>query len=434
MRHKRWLGPAALIGVLLLAMSSDSFAQRGGRGAAAGRGGRGARRLRRRALRRWRRRGQPGGTAIGPGGGERVGGGSGRGSYTTGRGTTIDYGGAGVKGTGPGGVHGRPRRRRSPGHDARRTDAHQGRHGRRRGRPWRPGRGRRLLGRRDQRAARHGRDRLARRRGDRARRGRRRRFGASASAGGTRRRGRQPLRAVALHARSAAAAVVGHRTTYVGTTALRTQGVYRAPRLRPLRLLHADLVSAPRRRLAAGRPGRPPCTGRAPPGRRSRSPAATPRSRSSTTTAHVVYEDNRVYYNGEPVASAEEYTDQAAAIAVKGQDAKVSDKDEWVSLGVFGMVQGDEKDANNIFQLAINKDGVIRGNYYNALTDTTCRVSGSVDKRTQRAAWTVGDRKETVYETGIGNLSEAETTMLVHFGKDRTQQWTLVRLEPPDKE
>ena len=58
-------------------------------------------------------------------------------------------------------------------------------------------------------------------------------------------------------------------------------------------------------------------------------------------------------------------------------------------------------------------------------------VYGSVDRKTQRAAWTVGDRKDTVYETGIGNLTEAETSMLVHFGKDRTQQWTLVRLEKP---
>ena len=56
-----------------------------------------------------------------------------------------------------------------------------------------------------------------------------------------------------------------------------------------------------------------------------------------------------------------------------------------------------------------------------------------MDKKTQRAAWIVGDSKDTVYETGIGNLTEAETTMLVHFGKDRTQQWTLVRLEPPER-
>jgi hypothetical protein len=147
----------------------------------------------------------------------------------------------------------------------------------------------------------------------------------------------------------------------------------------------------------------------------------------------IVYVDNRVYYNGEPVATAEEYTDQAVAIADRGEQAQPAEKDEWISLGVFGMVKGEETEANQIFQLAINKNGILRGNYYDALSDSSLPVFGSVDKKTQRAAWTVGDRKETVYETGVGNLTEAETTMLVHFGKDRTQQWTLIRLEEPEQ-
>jgi hypothetical protein len=97
------------------------------------------------------------------------------------------------------------------------------------------------------------------------------------------------------------------------------------------------------------------------------------------------------------------------------------------------MVQGDEKDANKIFQLAIDKSGIIRGNYYDALTNTTVPVHGGVDKTTQRAAWYIGDRKDTVYETGISSLTEPECSMLVHFGKDQTQQWLLVRLDKPDE-
>ena len=148
----------------------------------------------------------------------------------------------------------------------------------------------------------------------------------------------------------------------------------------------------------------------------------------------VVYQDNQVYYDGDPVATAEEYAQQATQLAAVGQDAKVNDKEEWTPLGVFAMVQGEEKDANNVFQLALNKEGIIRGNYYSAITDTSTPVFGSVNKNSQRAAWTVGDRKDTVYETGIGNLTQPETQMLVHFGTGRTQQWTLVRLEPPPEE
>ncbi len=147
----------------------------------------------------------------------------------------------------------------------------------------------------------------------------------------------------------------------------------------------------------------------------------------------VVYEGDQVYYDGQPVATAEEYMEQAVAIADVGEKAQPTEKEDWVSLGVFGMVKGEETEANQIFQLAIDKDGILRGNYYDALSDTTLPVHGSVDKKLQRAAWTVGDRKDTVYETGIGNLTEQETTMLVHFGKDRTQQWTLIRLEQPEE-
>jgi hypothetical protein len=145
----------------------------------------------------------------------------------------------------------------------------------------------------------------------------------------------------------------------------------------------------------------------------------------------LVYEGDQVYQDGEPLATADQYAEQATQIATQGQEAKPPDTDEWTSLGVFAMVQGDEKDSNDVFQLAINRDGVIRGNFYNGLTDTTVPVYGSVDRKTQRAAWTIGDRKDRVFETGIGNLTQPETSMLVHFGKEGTQQWTLVRLEQP---
>jgi hypothetical protein len=63
----------------------------------------------------------------------------------------------------------------------------------------------------------------------------------------------------------------------------------------------------------------------------------------------VVYQDNRVYYNAEQVATAEEYATQALDLATAGQAAKPAEQDEWQPLGVFALVQGEEKDANNIF-------------------------------------------------------------------------------------
>ncbi len=224
-------------------------------------------------------------------------------------------------------------------------------------------------------------------------------------------------------------AATGHRTAYVAAGTLRGQGVYvRRSFVHYNAFRPAWYTAHPNAWRAAAWTAATFWTGVAW-GRLSASCGypATPIIYDYGTT--IVYEGDQVYYNGEPVATAETYTEQAAAIADRGEQAQASDKEEWISLGVFGMVKGEETEANQIFQLAINKNGVLRGNYYDALSDTTLPVFGSVDKKTQRAAWTVGDRKETVYETGVANLTEDETTMLVHFGKDRTQQWTLIRLE-----
>ena len=262
------------------------------------------------------------------------------------------------------------------------------------------------------------------------------RIGAATGPGGTVRGAARTGAAVGPNgfaAYTARGAAVGHRTAYVGRAALATQGAY----------VRRGFVG-----YNCFNPGwyvQHPGAWRAAAWTTAAFWAASSWGTVSSYCSYpaepvyydygqtIVYEGDQVLYNGEPVATAEQYTEQAAAIADAGEKAQPSDKEEWVSLGVFGMVKGEDTEANQIFQLAINKDGIIRGNYYDALSDTTLPVHGSVEKRTQRAAWTVGDRKETVYETGVGNLTNDETTMLVHFGKDRTQQWTLIRLEQPEE-
>jgi hypothetical protein len=149
----------------------------------------------------------------------------------------------------------------------------------------------------------------------------------------------------------------------------------------------------------------------------------------------VVINDDNVYVNGEQVATADQYADQALQFADQGRQAKPAESDEWQSLGVFGMLQNaDEKTAQHIFQLGINKDGTIRGNYYDAVADNTLPVYGSVDKNSQRAAWSIGEKKDIVFEAGLNNLTQQETTILVHYGKERAQQMVLVRLEEPKDE
>jgi hypothetical protein len=148
----------------------------------------------------------------------------------------------------------------------------------------------------------------------------------------------------------------------------------------------------------------------------------------------VVYQGDTVYIDGQEAGTTEQYAGQAITFANAGREVRPAENQEWQPLGVFALVRGEEQTSDKIFQLAVNKDGVIRGNYYDAVADNTLPVYGSVDRRTQRAAWSVGEKQDVVFEAGIANLTRDEAPILVHYGKDNTQQFTLVRIEQPSGE
>ncbi|MBX9627023.1 MAG: hypothetical protein K2X82_24690 [Gemmataceae bacterium] len=146
--------------------------------------------------------------------------------------------------------------------------------------------------------------------------------------------------------------------------------------------------------------------------------------------SNVVFQGDTVYVGGQESGTVQDYAQQATTIAAQGQAASPP-ADDWKPLGVFALVQGDEKTSNNIFQLAVNKDGVIRGNYYDGVTDTNAEVYGSVDKTTGLAAWTIGKKKDRVFEAGVYNLTQPQCPCLLHLGTQSTSQMMLVRVEKP---
>ena len=139
----------------------------------------------------------------------------------------------------------------------------------------------------------------------------------------------------------------------------------------------------------------------------------------------IVFQNNNVYVDGQDGGTVEQYADQAINLATQGQTAAPPPTTEWKPVGVYALVQGDDKTSNNIFQLAVNKDGIVRGNFYDGLTDTTTEVFGAIDKHAQKAAWTIGKKKDRVFEAGVYNLTQPECPCLVHLGTQSTQQMLL---------
>lgn len=146
---------------------------------------------------------------------------------------------------------------------------------------------------------------------------------------------------------------------------------------------------------------------------------------------NVVVQSDAVYVDGNPAGSAQEYGEQSSQLAAVGADATPAKESKWLPLGVFAVVEGDATNSDDIFQLAVNPQGVIRGNYHNVASDQVDAISGSVDKKTQRAAWTIGKDKTPVYESGVANLTKDVTPILVHLEGGQTHQMSLIRLEQP---
>ena len=151
------------------------------------------------------------------------------------------------------------------------------------------------------------------------------------------------------------------------------------------------------------------------------------------TGGNVYYDNNVVYVNGQQYGSPDQYYTEVSGIAdaVPETTEEQANADDWMPLGVFALTAEGVNATSMYLQLAIRKDGMIAGTFYNESTSVSHPVEGMVDEKTQRAVWKAADgtNSDLVMETGVYNLSEDQANVLVHFGPERTQTVLLVRLE-----
>jgi hypothetical protein len=144
----------------------------------------------------------------------------------------------------------------------------------------------------------------------------------------------------------------------------------------------------------------------------------------------LTYEGDKVCLDGRQIATAGKYFESAVAIAQAGEQASQATAN-WLPLGVFEATPAGAKSSKMLFQLAVNKAGIIRGNYFDPPAKNMQFIQGSVDKDTERAAWVVADRKNIVFECVLSNLTKSETPVLAHMGENKPERWVLIRLNQP---
>jgi len=127
---------------------------------------------------------------------------------------------------------------------------------------------------------------------------------------------------------------------------------------------------------------------------------------------------------------AEQNLEQATALAGKEQPSvEQFNPENWMPLGVYALTFTGQTEATSVMQVSISKEGLLTGSYYDMLSDGTHILQGAVDQKNQRAGWRVGSSNGTVFETTLGNLTQDQSPVLLHFPGGGTKKWSLVRLQ-----
>jgi hypothetical protein len=150
---------------------------------------------------------------------------------------------------------------------------------------------------------------------------------------------------------------------------------------------------------------------------------------------NIVYSGDYVLVNGQQVGTVEDYAQSAAELAMVTEE-QMNAPHEWVPLGTFAVaISQDDENPARVAQLAHdNKQGLISGTIFNKESGNLYTLQGKVDPKTQRVAFTVGKDPNVVMETGLYNLTQNETPVLVHFGPEQTATYLFVRLQEPDQD
>ncbi len=134
-----------------------------------------------------------------------------------------------------------------------------------------------------------------------------------------------------------------------------------------------------------------------------------------------------IYYSdaGEPyIVEPEMYVTSQPSYTPTAQE-------NWMPLGVFatGHSIDDTSSSTQFMQLALAKDGLIAGTYYNTASDEVLDVQGQVDPSTQKASWKVADVPNSpTMTTGLYNLTQDATVVENQFDDGTVEPLVFVRL------
>lgn len=99
---------------------------------------------------------------------------------------------------------------------------------------------------------------------------------------------------------------------------------------------------------------------------------------------------------------------------------------DWLQLGVYAVASTNGEPASRYLQLAVNRQGEIRGVYYDAISGASQNLTGRIDESTQVAQWSPDSNPQTTFRTKLSELTQSSGTVEVTQPAGQ-QRWRIVR-------
>jgi hypothetical protein len=132
-------------------------------------------------------------------------------------------------------------------------------------------------------------------------------------------------------------------------------------------------------------------------------------------------------------ADDDDDSDQEQSVTAQSSTAD-GGSDEWLGLGVYKLMPPNQKEASALLQLGVNRDGALRGSYYDLLTDQTYTIRGTIDKQSQRVTWTIGPQDSVEFQATLGELTQpGDQPVNIRLLNGEMRQWHLWRQDAPDQ-
>jgi hypothetical protein len=149
---------------------------------------------------------------------------------------------------------------------------------------------------------------------------------------------------------------------------------------------------------------------------------------------NIVLQGGRVYIDGVDSWPDWKYVQSSRALASSPwvwEPPYHGGRYQWLPLGVWALAPVEQGEATLFFQLSISREGYISGAYTNTLTGEDLPVQGCINPSDQRVAFFIGDRPDTVIETGLAQFTNDITGAFLHYSNGQSSDWLLTRIPGP---